>query len=91
MKREFLISVMLATAGTLAACQTSPADRPPGTYESESTRIDSSGTKYKTKTVSEVEYDKYGNKKATVETETSKDPRGLFNKTETKTTETYRE
>lgn len=64
----------------LPACTQRATDLPPGKYESSSRKVDSQGTAYETDTTTEVEVDEYGNKKATTETETSKDPKGLFNK-----------
>ncbi len=47
------------------------------------------GTTVKKTTNTDVYYDAHGNKRVTEETETSKDPKGLFNKSTTKTTNTY--
>lgn len=91
MKKELLASIAILAVTSLAACKMSPADKAPGTYESESTRTDSNGTTYKSKTTTDVKYDENGNKKATVESESSKDPKGLFNKTESKSKATYKE
>jgi hypothetical protein len=87
-------SLTLLTAAvalvSLGACTQRATDLPPGHYESESKSIDSQGTAHTRSTETDVEYDSNGNKKATSETTTSSDPKGLFNKSSstTKTTET---
>jgi hypothetical protein len=83
-KYIYTITAMLACASVSACTNThSAADLPEGEYEKTTVTKDASGTKYKTTTTTDVEVDKYGNRTATVETESSKDPRGLFNKTTT--------
>jgi hypothetical protein len=64
----------------LGACTQRATDLPPGHYESDSKSVDSAGTAHSKSTETDVEVDEYGNKKATTETTTSKDPKGLFNK-----------
>lgn len=92
MKKELLFSAtLLLAAGGLAACTTSSTDLPPGEYEKSTTKTDASGTTYKTKTTTDVEYDENGRKKATVESKTSKDPKGLFNKSTSTSKTTVKE
>lgn len=88
MKTRALIT-MTTAALSLAACAANPAHKAPGTYHKESEHTTSSGTTYKTKQTTDVKVDEYGNKKATVETETSKDPKGLMNKSTSSSKKTY--
>lgn len=74
----------------LSACTNSPANLPPGHYSSSTKSTDAAGTTYKKSTETDVEVDRYGNKSATSETETTTDPKGLFNKSTTKSTTTYK-
>lgn len=73
----------------LGACTQHPKTLPPGEYESTRTKTNAQGTTTTQKTNTNVYYDQYGNKRATQQTETSKDPKGLFNKSTTTTTKTY--
>ena len=90
MKTFALIAVTTAALG-LAACSSTmnPAYKAPGKYETSSTNKTSSGTTYKTNKTTNVEVDQYGNRKATVETQTSIDPEGMMNKSSSKTKSTY--
>jgi hypothetical protein len=91
MKTSVIVTMATIAIG-LAACTSNshnPAHRAPGTYESERVHTSSSGTTYKTKEVTDVKVDQYGNKKATVETEVTKDPKGLMNKSTSSTKKTY--
>lgn len=69
----------------LAACQSS---LPPGHYESSHSTKNPQGTNVKTEKETDVYYDQNGDKKATTKTTTTTDPKGLFNKSKTTTTET---
>lgn len=89
--KTLALTLMATAALGLAACSSNPAHKAPGTYKSSSTTQTSSGTTYKTEKTTDVEVDEYGNKKATVETEASKDPEGLMNKSTTKSKSTYYE
>ena len=92
-KTSHLINFVTAVAllASLTACfERTAIDKPPGRYESRSSTTDSEGTTYERRDSATVGYDSYGNKKAITETQTSKDPRGLLNKT-TKTQETIEE
>lgn len=77
-----LVFSMLA----LAACSAEQraTDLPPGSYEHSSSSKDANGTSYDTKKTTDVTVDEYGNKRAVVTTKTSKDPKGLFNKSTSK-------
>lgn len=91
MKKTFL-SLMAVTAATLAiaACSmNSPTNKPPGTYKSTSEYTDSQGTTHKADQTTHVYKDSSGNKKAVVKTDTSTDPKGLFNKKDSTSTYKY--
>lgn len=89
MKKTFFA---LIAAGTLAlavtACthESNAANLPPGEYEKTTRSTDAHGTTTVRKSYTDVEVDEYGNKRAVVETKTTKDPRGLFNKRTTSQT-----
>jgi len=90
MTKKFLtlLAVSALSVG-VAACthHHDSNDLPPGKYETETSSVNSYGTQIDKKTTADVTVDKYGNKKTVVESETSRDPEGLFNKsTTTKTT-----
>ncbi|MBI1326180.1 MAG: hypothetical protein GC136_00885 [Alphaproteobacteria bacterium] len=80
------------TVGTLAfmlsAC-TPNHTLPPGEYERTETHVNKYGTKTETKTNTNVYYDEYGNKRAVQEVEKTTDPKGLMNKSTSKSTTTY--
>jgi len=85
-----LLTLLALSAGAfgLAACAETTMP-PAGKYESSSTATNSrTGTKTTTDKETNVYYDQYGNKKATIETKTTTDPKGLFNKQTTKTVKT---
>ena len=87
-----LIIMTIATVG-LAGCSyasKNPAHKAPGKYETSSKTTTSSGTTVRSDQTTHVEVDQYGNRKATVETETSRDPEGLMNKSTSSSTTTYR-
>lgn len=73
----------------IAACTAAPRSLPPGEYKRTERSVDAQGTEYKKETKTNVYYDEYGNKRAVQETEASKDPEGLFNKSTATTTKTY--
>lgn len=85
-----ILAASVALIG-VTACQSSPADLPPGKYEKTSKSTNAAGTTTTKKSTTEVEVDRYGNKKATQETETTRDPEGLFNKSKTTNKSTYYE
>lgn len=88
MKKTLVFLSIACAATTLAGCTyNKSAGLPPGQYEQSSKSVDSSGTSREENSKTDVYYDKYGNKKITVATETTTDPEGLFNK---KTTQTHK-
>lgn len=86
-----LLTLLAVSASvlSLAACTSSPTTLAPGKYESNTSSTSSDGTNYSTKKTTNVEVDRNGNKTATVETKTTKDPEGLLNKSTTTTRKTY--
>ncbi len=62
---------------------------PPGEYSKTQKSTSADGTTVKKTTNTDVYYDANGNKRVTEEVETSKDPKGLMNKSTSKTTNTY--
>lgn len=91
MNRKYM-SLILASAVALTAAACTPSQRattlPPGEYEKTTSTTDARGTTYEKKQTTDVGYDANGNKTATVKTETTKDPKGLFNKTTHESTST---
>lgn len=84
MKKQFITLSMAAFCATgLAGCHSSPTDLPPGEYSKTSSSVDSNGTETKTTRNTTVLQDANGNKTAVVQSKTTKDPKGLFNKTTT--------
>jgi hypothetical protein len=94
MKKAYL-SLFLVPVAAMALSACTPAEKastlPPGKYEHTSTSTDRNGTTYETRKTTDVAVDRYGNKSATVTTEQSKDPKGLFNKSTSTSTSTYEE
>jgi hypothetical protein len=87
-KHTLTLVALLTTAVSVSACmQDSALNAPPGTYEKTTKSTDANGTTTKTDKSTEVYYDEYGNKKAVVKSKTTKDPKGLFNKTTTESEE----
>lgn len=86
MSKSLLTALMVLAVGGLAACEST---LPPGHYENSSSSKSANGTKTTVNKETDVYYDQYGNKRTTVQTETTKDPKGLFNKEKTKTVKTY--
>lgn len=77
----------LATASlitlTLSSCtqEQRVLNNPPGKYEKTTSSTDAVGTTTERRSSTEVSVDQYGNKKAVIKSKTTKDPKGLFNKT----------
>ncbi len=87
MKKTFaLLAGSLFVVTALAGCMY-PQSRglPPGQYENQSSSVDAHGTARDEKTTTNVYYDKDGRKQTTVDRETTKDPKGLFNKSSSET------
>lgn len=90
MKNNLLIlGGTVAVLSLVAACESTPTSKPPGEYKSTYKTTNSAGTTTKTSEKTKVYYDNNGQKRAVKETETTKDPKGLFNKSTTSTTKTY--
>jgi hypothetical protein len=83
MKKFLTLGLVALTGLSLSACMNRGTDLPPGEYKKTTKSTDSSGTNYERNTTTNVEVDQYGNKRATTETETTKDPKGLMNKSTT--------
>lgn len=83
MKKFVTLGLVAITGLSLSACMNRAHDLPPGEYHKTTKSTDSKGTNYKTDTTTNVEVDRYGNKRATTETTTTKDPEGLMNKSTT--------
>jgi hypothetical protein len=89
MNKHFLTIGLVAVTLSAAACTSQPNTLPPGEYSKTREMTNSQGTQTKVKTDTSVYYDQYGNKRAVQEQEVTKDPKGLMNKSTTKTTKTY--
>jgi hypothetical protein len=63
----------------------------PGSYDSTETSTDAKGTTTVKESTTVVTVDEYGNRKETVTSKTSRDPKGLMNKTTNKTKHTTQE
>jgi hypothetical protein len=87
---KLALTALAVTSLTFAACdmQSDPTDLPSGTYENNRESTNSRGTDTKTTATTDVTVDQYGRKKAVVETKTTQDPEGLFNKTTTSESKT---
>lgn len=72
-----------ALALSLSACQDSVLNTPPGKYEKTTSSTDAHGTTTEQQSSTDISVDAQGNKKAVVKSKTTKDPKGLFNKTTT--------
>lgn len=88
MKHSVLWLMVSVMPFGLAGCaqEDSALRKPPGTYRDEVSSTDAEGTTTTRKSTTIVEQDAQGKKKATVQSKTTKDPRGLFNKTTTNET-----
>lgn len=71
------LTVLAVSACTHKEANTLPA---PGKYEKTTKTTNSDGTDTSVTKRANVTEDRYGNRSATVETETTRDPEGLFNK-----------
>ena len=92
MKNLMKTTACAMVLSVVAACTStpmSPTSLPPGEYKKTERSVSRDGTAYQKETTTDVYYDEYGNKRATQETEASKDPEGLFNKSTTTTKKTY--
>lgn len=91
-KLPILMVVSVLTLG-VGACthEETVLNNPPGTYEKTTSTTDAYGTTVKRTTSTDVDVDEYGNKRAVVKSKTTKDPKGLFNKSTSKSTEVIEE
>ena len=90
MTKQFLaLLAVSATALALSACspERTALDAPPGNYEKTTSSTDANGTTTKTQNSTDVSVDKNGNKTAVIKSKTTKDPKGLMNKTTTNESE----
>lgn len=89
MKMKLFYLAIPITAFIMTACMyEQPRTLPPGQYEDNTSSTDSKGTLRESKKVTDVYYDEYGNKKYTTNQKTVTDPKGLFNKSTTSSTQT---
>jgi major membrane immunogen (membrane-anchored lipoprotein) len=80
-KTFLMLLAVPAALLALSACEEQRVmNMAPGTYKSKEISTDAKGTTTERSKTTDVEVDEYGNKKATIESETTKDPEGLFNK-----------
>ena len=86
-KLTILAALSVLTLG-LAACTPEQrlSGKHPGRYDSTETSTDAKGTTTEQQSSSEVTVDENGNKKEVIKTKTTRDPRGLWNKTTTSKT-----
>lgn len=93
MKDAISVLMISGCALALSSCamqpRTSPRMLAPGEYTNTQKSTNAQGTTTEKTTNTSVYYDEYGNKNAVQETQTSSDPKGLFNKSTTSTTKTY--
>ncbi|MBN8530881.1 MAG: hypothetical protein J0L97_03335 [Alphaproteobacteria bacterium] len=86
MKELFKIATAFLGTCALAACADDASiHRAPGKYESTTTSTDQYGTTVKREETTDVQVDSSGRKKAVVKSKTTRDPKGLLNKTTTET------
>ena len=76
-------SAIVLVITSLSACAPAATSLPPGEYEKTTTSTDANGTTTKRTSSTDVSVDADGKKRAVVESKTTKDPRGLFNKSTT--------
>ena len=81
-RKILTLAILSAFAFGAAACseEQRALHRAPGKYESESSSTNQYGTTTTRKKTTTVDQDEYGNKRAVVEDEETRDPEGLFNK-----------
>jgi hypothetical protein len=86
-------TLSLIALGCLTACSSappaSPTHLPPGEYSKTEKSTNMYGTETTKETNTDVYYDEHGHKRAVQETETTRDPDGLFNQSKTRTVRTY--
>lgn len=80
MNKILITGALTLISMSISGCTQDGTDLAPGKYESKTSSTDSSGTTTEQKKVTDVTVDEYGNKTAVIKSKTTKDPRGLFNK-----------
>lgn len=85
MKKKLLTLISLSTLalGVSSCLQESVLDNSPGKYEKTTNSTDADGTTTKKQSSTVVDVDANGNKTAVIKSKTTRDPKGLFNKTTT--------
>lgn len=85
------ITILASTLmlGVAACSNDSPTNLPPGHYESSKSSTDAAGTSRTTDTSTDVKLDANGKKTAVVKKKKTTDPKGLFNKSSSESTESY--
>ncbi len=88
-----ILTIAAASSLTLAGCamERHSMIRAPGSYENAESYTDSKGTTTSNKTKTDVSIDSRGRRQQSITSETSRDPRGLMNKTTTKKSSTTNE
>ena len=81
--KKFLFISAIALSATACMNNNDVTSMPPGKYERTEKSTDAYGTTTERKTSTEVDQDAYGNKRAIIDTKTTKDPEGFLNKTTT--------
>ncbi len=89
-KQVLLMTAALISTLAISACSTEQraAELPPGKYQKTTTSTDAYGTTTERRDVTRVTRDDDGDKDVYVETETTKDPKGMFNKKTVKKSKT---
>jgi hypothetical protein len=85
------ISALVLALGACTPEQRMSHRAAPGSYDSTETSTDDKGTTTVKESTTVVTVDEYGNRKETVTSKTSRDPKGLMNKTSKKTRHTTEE
>lgn len=93
MKTQLTILLALSALTLSIACtpEQKVMNNPPGKYERSTSTTDSQGTTIDDQSSTKVSVDEYGNKKAVIKSKTTKDPKGLFNKTTNSSTQVIEE
>jgi hypothetical protein len=89
MKKLMALMSVSAAVLMISACTSAPTTLPPGEYHSTNRSVNENGTAVEKDQTTKVYYDEYGNKKASQETTTSRDPKGLFNKSTSTSTKKF--
>ena len=84
MKKEFLAIALAVTGLSACTAEQNTAHMAPGTYERTSRTTDAAGTTTENHSYVDINEDEQGRRKTTTETEVTKDPKGLFNKSTVK-------